>query len=129
MPQVKVYGRLGRLEPRAALLSDTVHRVLREALGIETEKRFHRFFSLSRAQFVFGPGRSEDYTLIEIYLFRGRSKAAKRKLFQALYACVAQEAGVEAADLEIILFEVPRENWAIHGTPGDEMELGYDVTS
>lgn len=128
MPQVKFYGRSGHLEPRATLLSNCVHEVLQEALGIETDKRFHRFIPLSVDELVAGPGRSDDYTLIEIYLFQGRSTAAKRRFYEEMYERIARDAGIEAVDLEIILFEIPRENWAIHGTPGDEMELGYDLT-
>lgn len=127
MPQVKVYGRRGLLVQRAAVISNAIHASLREAFGIKSEKRFYRFFPLPQDQFMFGPDRSENYMLIEIYLFHGRSKTAKHKLYKTLYARLADDAAIEAVDLEIMLFEVPRENWAIRGIPGDEMELGYEI--
>lgn len=35
--------------------------------------------------------------------------------------------GFDPHDVEIVLFEAPRENWCFRGIPGDQADLGYRV--
>ncbi|KGM13413.1 tautomerase family protein [Cellulomonas bogoriensis] len=45
-------------------------------------------------------------------------------------ACLDTEVeglGIGAADLEVTLVEPPRYDWAIRGSAGDDLELGYQV--
>ena len=126
MAQVKLYGRADRLAARRGAWSELVHASLVEAFGLPEDKRFQRFIGLAPEDFIFPAGRSEDYTIIEIVLFEGRSVEAKKALYRALYARAAA-VGVAAADLEIALIETPRHDWGIRGLPGDELELGYRV--
>jgi hypothetical protein len=35
--------------------------------------------------------------------------------------------GIHKNDVEITIFETPRENWGIRGLPGDELPLNYKV--
>jgi hypothetical protein len=44
-----------------------------------------------------------------------------------LYQYIGERCGVAANDLEITIFETPKENWSIRGEPGDELALGYQV--
>jgi phenylpyruvate tautomerase PptA (4-oxalocrotonate tautomerase family) len=128
MAQVKIYGLKGRLGPRREMLSDAIHDALMAAFGLPPEKRFHRFIHLDRADFIHPADRSEDYTIIEISAFEGRSRAAKRLLINEIYVQVQERAGISPQDLEITLFETPRGNWGIRGKPGDELELPYTIT-
>jgi len=34
---------------------------------------------------------------------------------------------IAIADIEIIMFELPKHNWGIRGIPGDELALNYVV--
>ena len=77
--QVKIYGTQARLPDRRQALSDVIHSCVVDALDYPNDKRAHRFFALAE-DFAYPPGRSEDYTIIEISLFEGRSVAAKKKL-------------------------------------------------
>jgi hypothetical protein len=54
-------------------LSDAVHGVLQETLGLPADKRFHRFIALDDEDFVHPPDRGEGYTMLEIVMFGGRS--------------------------------------------------------
>ncbi|MBO9532125.1 MAG: tautomerase family protein [Solirubrobacteraceae bacterium] len=123
---MKLYGRADRLRARREAWSELVHASLVEAFGLPPEKRFQRFIGLDPADFVYPAGRSEDYTIIEIVLFEGRSVESKKALYAQLYTRAAA-AGVTAADLEITLIETPRHDWGIRGLPGDELELSYRV--
>lgn len=127
MSQVKIYGTEARLPGRRRQLSDVIHGCVVDALDYPLEKRAHRFFTLAPDDFYYPPGRSEDYTIIEISLFEGRSVAAKKRLFALLYERCQAQLGIAPVDLEITLTETPRHNWGIRGLPGDELGLDYSV--
>ena len=110
-----------------AKLSEVIHGCLIDAFGLPPEKRFQRFFSLSADDFVFPGDRSSRYTILEIYLFEGRSEAAKKALIRLLFERFTSELGYNVNDLEVNLIETPRGNWGIRGLPGDELALAYEV--
>ncbi len=127
MAQVKIFGLRSTLDLHRQGLSDAIHRSVVEALAYPADKKFHRFIGLAPEDFVFPADRSEAYTIIEISMFAGRSTEAKKSLIRALYANIGETCGISPQDLEITIFETPRENWGIRGLPGDELTLGYDV--
>jgi 4-oxalocrotonate tautomerase family enzyme len=104
-----------------------IHGCLVSALQLPTEKRFQRFFPLDAADFVYPADRSEQYTIIEISMFEGRSVEAKKELIRSLYSQLSAELNIQPQDVEITIFETPRHNWGIRGLPGDELGLGYKV--
>ena len=127
MAQVKVYGLRSTLDQHKQGLSQAIHRSVVEALAYPADKQFHRFISLATDDFVFPADRSQSYTIIEISMFVGRSTEAKKALIRALYANIGETCGIPPQDIEITIFETPRENWGIRGVPGDEPGLGYEV--
>jgi phenylpyruvate tautomerase PptA (4-oxalocrotonate tautomerase family) len=127
MAQVKIYGLRERLDPDKPRLSDLIHSCLVDALGLPPEKRFHRFFPLEAEDFVYPSDRSDRYLILEISMFEGRSTEAKNRLYRLLYARIGEALSLAPEDLEITLFETPKENWGIRGKPGDELSLGYKV--
>jgi 4-oxalocrotonate tautomerase family enzyme len=70
---------------------------------------------------------SENYVLVEVSMFSGRSLEAKR----ALYKSIVQRftaLGINATDITILIHELPADNWGIRGgVPASEVELGYKV--
>lgn len=127
MAQVKMYGLRSSLSSRKAALSDAVHQALVESFGLPKEKRFHRFILLERDEFIYPQDRSEQYTILEISMFEGRSVEAKKKLISLLFAYLQDHVGITPQDLEITIFETPQANWGIRGKPGDELALDYKV--
>lgn len=127
MAQVKVYGLRAHLDPVKARLSEVIHGCVVEALSYPPEKRFHRFFPMEPADFVYPADRTGRYTLVEISLFEGRSVEAKKRLIRLLFERARAELDLSPQDLEITLFETPRHNWGIRGRPGDELGLSYTV--
>ena len=127
MAQVKIYALVAALSGQRGKLSDTVHSCLVDAFALPKDKRFHRFFPLAAEDFVFPAGRSERYTILEIFMFEGRSDEAKKRLIRLLFERFTAELGYDVNDLELTLFETPRANWGIRGLPGDELELSYKV--
>jgi phenylpyruvate tautomerase PptA (4-oxalocrotonate tautomerase family) len=127
MVQVKVTGRAESLNAVKAELSDMIHSCLQEAIGTPENKRFQRFFPLEPDNFYYPPDRSAQYTIIEIVMFEGRSVAAKKQLTKLLFERIHQQLGIAIADIEIVMFELPKHNWGIRGLPGDELVLDYVV--
>ncbi|SMB93571.1 tautomerase family protein [Deinococcus hopiensis] len=127
MAQVKVYGERTHLGEQRSALSDAIHRAAQEALGLPENKRFHRFFPLDAADFVFPPERSGRYTILEIHLFAGRRPETLRCFLRALQGEIIRACGLHPDDLEIVLLEAPPSHWGLRGRLGDELQLNYEV--
>lgn len=127
MAQVKIFGLQSNLEPIRKTLSDAIQRAVVEALAYPPEKRFHRFIALTPDDFFYPPDRSDRYLILEISIFEGRSVEAKKSLIRALYQYIGDATGITPNDIEITIFETPRQNWGIRGMPGDELSLDYKV--
>jgi len=126
MVQVKIYGLKSQLDPIKSQLSEVIHAAVVEALHYVPEKRFHRFFGLDPADFLYPVDRSERYTILEITMIEGRTVAAKKQLIRLLFERL-QPLGISAQDLEITIFEAPKQNWGFRGLPGDEHQLTYVI--
>ena len=127
MAQIKIYGLRQHLEPVRKVLSDTIHRCVVEALEYPPDKRAHRFILLDEGDFYYPMGRTDQYIIIEISMFEGRSVEAKKHLIRLLFERIHDQLGISQQDIEITIFETPRHNWGIRGLPGDELDLNYQV--
>ncbi|MGR9014262.1 MAG: tautomerase family protein [Gammaproteobacteria bacterium] len=127
MAQIKIYGLKSSLAENASSLSSAIHSAVVEALAYPPDKKFHRFIGLEKSEFIFPPDRGDNYTIIEILMFEGRSTEAKKSLVHLLFANIAREAGIDPHSVEITIFETPKQNWGIRGMCGDELTLGYKV--
>ena len=56
------------------------------------------------------------------------SKQTIKKLIMLLYERVPSVVGMDKSDLDIMVFELPRHCWGLQGEPGDEKQLGYEVS-
>ncbi|ALP38305.1 4-oxalocrotonate tautomerase [Paenibacillus sp. IHB B 3084] len=126
MAQIKIYGIKEALNPIKEQLSDVIHSAVVDAFQYPPDKRFHRFFPMNQEDFIFAHDRSEAYTIIEISVFEGRTTEAKKHLIQLLFQSI-NDLGIAPQDLEITIFETPKQNWGIRGVPGDELQLDYKV--
>ncbi|MEA5566580.1 tautomerase family protein [Anabaena sp. UHCC 0399] len=127
MVQIKVYGLSDKLNPIKAELSNIIHAALIEGLQIAPEKRFHRFFPLDKSDFYYPSDRSDNYLIMEISMFDGRSVATKKQLILLLIQKINIKLNISVDDIEITIFETPKSNWGIRGLPGDELKLNYKV--
>ncbi|MCZ2263788.1 tautomerase family protein [Isoptericola sp. QY 916] len=125
MVHVKIYGNRRVWGQRRAEVSDALHAALVGAWQIPEDKRFHRFLLLDDGDLV--APRSDDYLMIEIVAFTGRTREAKRELIRRVYEDVAPALGVATDDVELVVLESPAESWGIRGRSGDELALSYKV--
>lgn len=127
MAQVVVWGHRAALAGRRQALSDAIHGAVVAALDYPVDKRFHRFVPVDDEDFVHPADRGEDYTIVEISMFEGRSEATRRALIAELFDRVEREAGIAPHALEVTILETPRVNWGIRGVNGADLALGYRV--
>jgi phenylpyruvate tautomerase PptA (4-oxalocrotonate tautomerase family) len=127
MAQVKVYGLRKSLEGRKQVVSDAIHSVVMEVLGLPAGKRAHRFFPLEADDFFMPDGRSEAYVIIEVLVMTGRTQETRKRLVRRLYDELEKCAGLPPVDVEICIIESPPENWGFRGLHGDEAKLPYEV--
>ena len=127
MAQVVVWARHEHLDRHRAALSDAIHGAVMAALDYPADKRFHRFVGLADEDFVYPSDRGEDYTIIEISLFSGRSEEARRRLITELFDRLQQEIGIAPHSVEITITETPRVNWGIRGRNAADLDVGYRV--
>lgn len=127
MAQIIVYGHRESINRHRDTLSNAVHGAVMSALAYPPEKRFHRFVALDPSDFIHPQDRGQDYTIIEISMFAGRSEAAKRGLIQELFRRIEAEAGIPPHSVEITITETPKVNWGIRGANAADLTLGYKV--
>jgi 4-oxalocrotonate tautomerase family enzyme len=127
MAQVVVWAHRSALAGRREALSTAIHGALMAALNYPPEKRFHRFVALDDEDFVHPADRGNDYTIIEISMFEGRSETAKRALISELFRRVGEDIGIPPHSVEITITETPKINWGIRGVNAADLELGYNV--
>ncbi|AFY41149.1 tautomerase family protein [Nostoc sp. PCC 7107] len=127
MVQVKVYGLADKLNPIKSELSNIIHTCLIEIIKVAPEKRFQRFFPLEPENFYYPNDRSDNYLVIEIIMFEGRSMETKKELIRKLIKDIYETFGISVNDIEITLFETPKSHWGIRGTTGDELNLNYKI--
>lgn len=127
MAQIKIYGLRSHLDAHKAVISDAIHACVMDALSFPKGKRAHRFIALEQSDFYYPEGRTEQYTIIEISMFEGRSVETKKKLIHLLFERLQSDVGIAPSDVEITIFETPRHNWGFRGQTGDEISLDYKV--
>ena len=127
MAQVKIYGNKKSIASSKSRISSAIHDAVMFALSYPPEKKFHRFIELEEGCFIYPDDRTENYIIIEISMFEGRSVEAKKELIRGIYQNLESAAGITAQDIEITITETPKHNWGIRGKPGDELALNYKV--
>ncbi len=120
MPQTKIYGNANFIQQNRETLSTTIHSCVVDALNYPLEKKFQRFFPLQPEDFEYPSDRTEQYIIIEILMFAGRSVEVKKHLYRLLFERLKDNLSIEPLDIEIILIETPNYNWGIRGVAGDE---------
>ncbi|MHC0066274.1 tautomerase family protein [Nostoc sp. UIC 10890] len=127
MVQIKVYGLADKLNLVKSELSNIIHTSVIEVLQLTSEKRFHRFFPLDKSDFYYPSDRSDNYLIIEVIMFDGRSVETKKELVRLLIKNINEKLNIPVYDIEITIFEPPKHNWGIRGLPGDELNLNYKI--
>jgi phenylpyruvate tautomerase PptA (4-oxalocrotonate tautomerase family) len=127
MPLSKIEVRKKWSPEQAQAIIEAIYLAQREALKVPENDRQIRLIEHAPELFHVPPGKSENFILVEITLFAGRSIEAKRSLYKSIVANLGV-VGIAPSDIFIVLNEVPLENWGIRGgIPASDVDLGFMV--
>ena len=115
MPLVKVEMIKGKSREYKAFVLDMIHIALVEALGIEEWDRFQRIIEIDKENFDLPEGKTDDFMIIELTLFPGRSKEQKKQAIEVITDKLNKELGIKNTDVFIVINEPPMENWGLAG--------------
>ncbi len=98
---------------------EAVYLALREALQVPEDDRQIRYVEHRPEHFWVAPGKSENYTLVEVLMFPGRSLETKRALYQGITQRFGA-LGIAPIDVMVVLTEPPMESWGVRGVPASD---------
>lgn len=126
MPVAKIEVRRSRPPEEVQGLIEAVYLSLREALKVPDGDKQIRYIEHRSEHFAVPPGKTENYTLVEVLMFPGRSLQAKRDLYRSIVLRFAPF-GIDVSDILIVLTEPPLDNWGLGGVPASEVDLGFNL--
>jgi phenylpyruvate tautomerase PptA (4-oxalocrotonate tautomerase family) len=128
MPFTKISLLKGKSEAYKLALRVGVHSALVEAFLVPDSEIYQQLYELDEKNFEIPSDKSNQFVIIEITAFQGRSYAAKKELYRAIAQNLGKSPGISGGDILIILHEPPKENWGIHGgKPASEVDLGFKI--
>lgn len=128
MPLVKISLLNGKSPDYKRALLDGIHSALVETFLIPDNDRNQQIYELDADHFEIPSTKSNQFVIIEIIAFQGRSFAAKKKLYSAIVQNLGTSPGIAGDDILIILHEPPQENWGIRGgKPASEVDVGFRI--
>ena len=128
MPIVKISLLKGKSQDYKRALLDGVHSALVKAFLIPDNDRHQQLYELDENNFEFPSTKSNQFVIVEIIVFQGRSFDAKKNLYSAIIHNLGQSPGIVGDDILIILHEPQMENWGIRGgKPASEVDLGFKI--
>lgn len=128
MPLVKISLLKGKRPDYKRALLDGIHSALVDAFLIPDYDRHQQVYELDENNFEIPPTKSNQFVIVEIIAFQGRSFDAKKKLYTAIIRNLGRSPGITGDDILIIIHEPPLENWGIRGgKPASEGDIGFKI--
>jgi phenylpyruvate tautomerase PptA (4-oxalocrotonate tautomerase family) len=125
MPIVTINMRKGRSKEEKVKILDAVHDALVAAFKIPETDRTQKIIEFDDENFEVPQGKTAGYTVIEMAVFSGRSREAKKELYRIVVEKLGA-LGIAGNDVFILLSEQPLDNWGIRGGQmASEIQLGY----
>ena len=115
MPLVRVDMIKGKDPEYKKTVLDCIHIGLMESIGIEDWDRFQRIVEIPRGDFETAPGKTDEFMIIELTLFPGRTKEQKGAAIKAITSRLENSLGIDPTDVFIVINEPPFENWGMGG--------------
>ncbi len=127
MPISRIDVIKSRSNDEAQAIINALHTAQVEVLKVPAHDRQIRYIEHKPEHFAIPPGKTDNYTLIELCIFPGRSRETKKALYQAIVSNLGK-LGVEPSDIFIVLHEPPLDNWGIRGGQiASEVDFGYPI--
>ena len=95
MPLVQIDVQQGHSTAHRRAILDGVHAALVECFKIPDRDRIHVLREHAAENFDHPPGKSDHFTVVQIFAFAGRSREAKRDLFAAIVRNLQRAPGID----------------------------------
>ncbi|MBO4782033.1 MAG: tautomerase family protein [Lachnospiraceae bacterium] len=115
MPLVKVEIVKGKSREYKKVVLDSIHEALVETLCIEDWDRFQRIIEIEKENFEFPEGKTDNFMIIELTIFPGRTKEQKKNAIEKITAKITERLSIAPTDIFIVFNEPPLENWGMGG--------------
>ncbi|MBO6166237.1 MAG: tautomerase family protein [Eubacterium sp.] len=115
MPLVKIEMMKGKSTEQKKGIFDTVHNALIDSFGIADWDRFQRITEYDKDCFEIPEGKSDDFMIIELTIFPGRSKEQKKAAIEAIASSLNAKLGIALTDIFIVINDPAMENWGLAG--------------
>ena len=115
MPLVRIDMVKGKSPEYKKTVLDVVHEGLIDAFGIEDRDRFQRIVEIPDEDFERPEGKTDDFMIIELTLFPGRTKEQKKAAITKITAELSNRLNIAPTDVFILINEPPLENWGMAG--------------
>ena len=122
MPLVRVDLIKGKKPEYKKRILDSIHKGLLESIGIEDWDRFQRIVEIPREDFETSPEKTDDFMIIEITMFPGRSKEQKKAVIKTITDNLVRELSISPTDVFIVILEPPYENWGMAGNQREDIK-------
>lgn len=86
-----------------------------ESIGIEDWDNFQRINEYDEEDFQKPSFKSDDFMIIELTVFPGRTKEQKRMMIEKITENLKNTLSVDPSDVFITIIEPPLENWGMGG--------------
>jgi phenylpyruvate tautomerase PptA (4-oxalocrotonate tautomerase family) len=125
MPSIRIELKAGLDDNSLQKIINTIMDSISEVLQLPPEDRNIRLLEYKPELFYMKPPYQ---VVIEISLFKGRSKETKKKLYQLIVNNLESQSLFRKEMVYIILNEVDPGNWGVRGgLPTDEIDLGFAI--
>jgi len=126
MPLVNISLRSIYTPVEKLAIHSAIHEALVESFKIPDHDYHHRMHTFEECDYPVAPGKTVRSLLIEMLIFPGRSDQAKENLYAGI--CRRLEAlGTVPADVQVVLYENPLQNWGFGGLSAAKMDLGFNL--
>ena len=115
MPLVKVHMLRGKESEYKKTLLNCIHDGMVNSLGIKDWDRFQRIIEYEKNDFEKPPFKSDEFMIIELTLFPGRTKEQKSRAIETITAKINEKLSIAPEDIFIVIEEPPLENWGMAG--------------
>jgi phenylpyruvate tautomerase PptA (4-oxalocrotonate tautomerase family) len=114
-PLVRIEIKKGKSKEHKKAILNSIHDALIKSVKIKDTHIFQRIYELDEDSLEVPKSKTSNITLVEIIMFRGRTKETKKALYKAITNNLASNPKIEENDITIVLIETPLENWMIDG--------------
>jgi 4-oxalocrotonate tautomerase len=128
MPLVTIDLLEGRTAAELEAISDAVHQVMVETMGVPERDCFQTITEHTDATLRFNRHylnieRTDGFVMIRITLAAGRTTTAKRAFYEQLARLLGDRIGLRSEDLTVILIENEREDWSFGRGRANYLEI------